>query len=190
MVGEPFPHVVQEEIAVREDGLRGQLGEERIDAGHVARDMAARAPGLAAEAFAGEDLGIFEVAAAGDRERLAVVDDVVELLVVDLGEPPLDLGHAIGLRRRAVLRREHRRGDADVAEERRGRLLLDGRLRGLPAEAAKDEGLLAQIVDLVGAARDAVTVGVVGVGERAEVGLRDRLEEAEPRTAGARVARS
>ncbi len=70
--------------------------------------------------------------------------------------------------------------DADVAGEGRGRLVADRRLPGLVAEAAEHHPAFGLRPDQVRPAADAVAVGVVGVGQRQDVGLRHRLEQAEP----------
>src|SRR5262249_49080536 len=75
---------------------------------------------------------------------------------------------------------KQRRGDADVAEKGAGRLLLDRRLIRLPAEAAEHPLLSAAIPDAVGSARDAVAVGVVGIGARENRRLVDRREQTGP----------
>ena len=138
-------------------------------------------PSVVERLLAGGRVGLPGVAAGGDGQGAGVEGDLVELAVVELGLAAVGRAEALRLQPRAGLLGAERRGDADVAGERAGVLLLDGRDGRLPSEAA-EHGVAVGVVrvgDDVGAARDAVAVGIVGVGEGEDVVGGHAFEQAD-----------
>jgi hypothetical protein len=106
----------------------------------------------------------------GDPRELALVE-----LWVTAGEGVA----AVLLGAGALLRRIDGRGDPQITERRASALLEQRGLGGLPAEAAEPLVLRAVVPDEVGPAGDAVTVGVLWVGQGEEGGLVDGGEQTE-----------
>src|SRR5690606_1019967 len=139
-------------------------------------DVTVGAAELAKQLAPAQDLGVVDVAASRDREQPRVAGDRVEQRVVELGRAAALGGRAGGLAGRAILARAQARGDADVAVKGPRVLLAQARLVGLPAVATEHRRLRDRIPDVVGPARDPVAVDIVGVDEREDRRIRQRIK--------------
>ncbi len=168
---------MQQQIGVGADRLvrrRRDLGVAGVQFGAMARGAAE----LVEQPSTRVRLGIAHVAPSGHGERAGVERHALELGVVELGLAAVDRRLALGLGVGAVLFGVQPARDPDVAVERAGRLLLDGRDVGLPSEPADDQRAR-RVEHVVHASGDAVTVRVVGIGEREQRVVGDRFEQAD-----------
>ena len=164
-VGEPVAHVVEEQVGVRVDRLLRERGHVGYLAGVERREMARRASRRTEQLLALLHLVVARRRGApGTAKRARVEGDASELEIVELGIAAGRRGDALGLGRGAGLLGEEPARDPDVAVERAGVLLLDGRDVGLPPEASEHHLLLRDVPHRVRPSRDAVTVVVVGIG--------------------------
>ncbi len=180
-------HVVQQEIGIGPDELEGLRLVVGIAAGDELRRMAARAAEIVEDLLATERLGKARLSPRRHGEVSGVEGNEVEHRVRSFCRSETRLlagrhGKAFCLRRGAVAVRPVGvgGGDADIGGESVGALLPHGGILRLPAETAEHRLAGPGIARQRGAAADPVAIGVVRIGKRQDIGLVDRLDQAEP----------
>jgi hypothetical protein len=175
-VGEVRPHVVEEQVRHRMDHLVRELGILVERAGLEPRRVARAASGRVEQLLAALGDRIVEIAARGHRHQQVVGKRLVEIRVGQLRLPTVDRRGALHLRGRALLHGMQRRGDPDVLVKRLGGLLPHRRLACLPTESP-DHAAAIRGRHVAHAPGDAIVVGVLGIGERRELGFRHGLQK-------------
>ncbi len=184
-VGEPGAHVVQQQVGVRADRLVAQRRRRPLSpVRSVGQVAASRSRAAAKKRSPASAPRVADVAPRGHGQRARVERHARRACASSIS------GSAAGLRAgaralagRAGLVAEDRRRDPDVAVERAGVLLLDGRLVRLPAEAPERPLVRVRAsATRLARARDPVAVRVVRVGAGDDRALRHGLEQARRRT--------
>ena len=186
VIRETFAHIVQKEVAVGPDELEGVFRLLGVAGGHELRPVAAGTAGLVEQALPLQHLRRADLAPPRHGEVSGVEHHQVEHLARNLQSlrriAPVGRFPAPGLSLRAIapcLRGELRR-ESDIPGKGARRLLDHrGRTR-LPTEATERPGAARGAHDEACASRDAVPVRVVGVREREDVGLGNRLDQSHP----------
>jgi len=179
LVGQAFAHIVQQQVAVGIDALSGQLRLGGVARRGETGGMAAGAASLVEQALAGQYLGAARLTALRNGQVACVEEDFGEDVVADFRLAAVRRLATGLLARAAVVMGNQRGGQAHVIGKGIGILLVEGRLSGLPAEAAQGIVLAGVIPDLVGATADTVAVTVVGVGVGKNVARVDGFEQAQ-----------
>ena len=148
--------------------------------------MTGRAAGAVEQGLALQDLRVVHVTARRNRQIAGVEEDQVHhggggfetgvLYAVAVRPGPAD---GLGLRAVAPGGGRQGIGDADIAGHRRRALFGQAGLAGLPAKAAEHHRILGHAPNPVGAAGNAVAVGIVRIGGRQDIGFGDRFQQAE-----------
>ena len=189
-IGQPFAHVVQQQVGVGPDalavqGLARQV-RKRPALRHIAGPVAGGALGLREQGLPAQHLGVLWVAACWRGQGGLVEDHIVQRLVVNLHAGlalrccalAAGCSQAILLRRGTGFVRKMARGDAHVTQEGTARLVRNGGHVGFPAKAAQHHAARGGIPHLVRCALDGAGHSrlVCRVGQ--DVGLGNGFEQA------------
>ena len=176
-VCKPRPHVMQQHVGIRPDGLVGQLRFGGVGPGGEHRHMATLAVGLEEQALARQHLCIIHIPAGGNGQIAGIESDVVENRVAHFYLAAIGHGQAIGLGRGTGIRRHQMTAQPHVIGEGFRILLAQTGLAGFPAEAPHGGGVVAAIPDPVGPTADTITVLVLRIGMGQQVRFRNRFQQ-------------
>ena len=140
--------------------------------------MARRALGLHEQAGPPFHYLIIDAPHGRDRQGLHIYRNGSQPAVRHFRSPSVGRCPALFLPHRTILVGKEAGGNADITQESPGCLLLDGRLVGLPPKPPQGQLPAPHVPNVVWPTRNAVFVGIFGVGQLLNSFLGDGLEQA------------
>ena len=179
-VGEFRPHVVEQQVGKRMDGLLAIARGIRRPPPSRDPGVAARAPRRVEQLAPAPDVEALDVSSPGDRKRLRVEVDLLEERSRSCGVGPVGALRHFSCAEVHPSAGKSSEVDPHVAQERAGILWV--RL-GWFAFHPKRPSTVAclRVPDVVRSPRDAVAIAVVGIGELEDRVLGNGFEQTEPR---------
>ncbi len=170
---------MQEQIGVRVDQLVAQDLDVGLT-GLVRRGVTRRAADLGEQLSPAPDVVVIDIPHRRHGQRPAVEGHRGQPIIGQFRRSSVRRAAALRLSLGAVFLRMQRRRDPDVTVERPRHLLFDGGDVRLPPEPSDHERSRPGIPHGVDSSRDAVTVGIIRVGERDDRRFGDRFEQTHP----------